>query len=91
LVRFGFLPLVVSIAVDAVSETFRITTELSAWYSGIGRAGILLLLSLTAYAFYTSLGGQAILGTSQRAAPFDRRLFAGRNRDSIRTIAPGSP
>jgi hypothetical protein len=62
LARVGFLPLVVSIAFDTVLECLPITTDLSAWYSGIGLAGACLLLGLTAYAFYTSLGGQPIFG-----------------------------
>jgi hypothetical protein len=35
-----------------------IIPEVSAWYSGIGFAAILLLLALAAYAFRTSLGGR---------------------------------
>ena len=41
---------------------FPITTQLSAWYSGVGLAGLLLLLGLTLYAFHTSLGGRPMFG-----------------------------
>lgn len=62
LVRFGLLAVVVSFAFGTILQSFPITTDLSAWYSGIGLAGVLLLLGLTAYAFYTSLGGQPLFG-----------------------------
>jgi hypothetical protein len=41
---------------------FPVTMQLSAWYSGIGLAGLALLLALTIYAFHTSLGGQPLFG-----------------------------
>jgi len=37
---------------------FPITPQLSAWYSGTGLAGAVLLLAFAAYAFHTSLGGR---------------------------------
>jgi hypothetical protein len=62
LARFGLLAVVVSLEVSTILQWFPITTDLSAWYSGIGLTGMLLLLGLTAYAFYTSLGGQPLFG-----------------------------
>jgi predicted Ser/Thr protein kinase len=62
LARFGLLAVVVSFAFGTILQWFPITTELSAWYFGIGLTGVLLLLGLTAYAFYTSLGGQPLFG-----------------------------
>lgn len=62
LARFGLLAVVVSFEFGTVLQWFPITTELSAWYSGIGMTGVCLLLGLTAYAFYTSLGGQPLFG-----------------------------
>jgi hypothetical protein len=41
---------------------FPITAQLSAWYAGIGLAGLALLLALALYAFHTSLGGQPLFG-----------------------------
>jgi hypothetical protein len=41
---------------------FPITTNLSAWYSGIGLVGLGLMLGLAVYAFHTSLGGQPLFG-----------------------------
>jgi hypothetical protein len=60
--RFGLLTLVVGFAFASVFQSFPITPQLSAWYSGIGLTGLFLLLGLTAYAFYTSLGGQPVFG-----------------------------
>jgi len=62
LVRFGLLALVVSFQFGNILQTFPITTDLSAWYAGIGLTGIVLLLGLTVYGFYTSLGGQSPFG-----------------------------
>ena len=42
--------------------SFPITTQLPAWYVGIGLTGIGLLLALTLYAFHTSLGGRPLFG-----------------------------
>ena len=60
--RFGLLALVVALQVGTTLQWFPITTDLSAWYSGIGLTGACLLLGLTVYAFYTSLGGQPLFG-----------------------------
>jgi len=62
LVRFGLLTVTVQYAVYLLLLTFPITPQLSAWYSGIGIAGIVLLLGFAAYAFHTSLGGQPLFG-----------------------------
>ena len=56
------LATVAGILFSALFFSFPITTQLSAWYSGIGLAGLLLLLGLTPYAFHTSLGGQPLFG-----------------------------
>ena len=62
LFRFGLLALASSLLFTAIFAGFPITTNLSAWYSGIGLAGLVLLLGLTIYAFHTSLGGQPLFG-----------------------------
>jgi len=53
---------VVALQFSTVLQWFPITTDLSAWYSGIGLTGACLLLGLTVYGFYTSLGGQPLFG-----------------------------
>jgi hypothetical protein len=60
LVRFGLLASTVQFAVVFVLEIFPVTPQLSDWYSGIGIAGVVLLLGFAAYAFHTSLGGRPI-------------------------------
>jgi hypothetical protein len=60
--RFGLLALVVALQVTTILQWFPITTDLSAWYAGIGLTGVCLLLGLTFYGFYTSLGGQPLFG-----------------------------
>jgi serine/threonine protein kinase len=60
--RFGLLALVAYVSFFVFSTTFPIAAPLSAWYSGIGLAGLALLLALALYAFHTSLGGQPMFG-----------------------------
>jgi hypothetical protein len=62
LVRFGLLAVVASFWFGVILESFPITPDLSAWYAGIGLVGACLLLGLTLYGFYTSLGGQPLFG-----------------------------
>jgi hypothetical protein len=62
LFRFGLLAFIVSVFFYCILLSFPITTHLSAWYSGIGLAGLALLLAMTLYGFHTSLGGQPIFG-----------------------------
>jgi hypothetical protein len=56
--RFGLLGTVASITFGTLLLQFPITPQLSAWYSGTGLAGAVLLLAFAAYAFHTSLGGR---------------------------------
>ena len=62
LTRFGLLATVAGAWFTATSFSFPITPQLSAWYSGIGLTGLVLLIGLTMYAFHTSLGGQPLFG-----------------------------
>ena len=62
LVRNGLLATIMGILFNELLYFSPITTQLSALYSGIGLAGLALLLGLTVYAFYTSLGGQPLFG-----------------------------
>jgi tRNA A-37 threonylcarbamoyl transferase component Bud32 len=60
--RFGLLSLVVSFFFGNSLAAFPITTQFSAWHSGIGITGLALLLAFTLYAFYYSLGGRPMFG-----------------------------
>jgi hypothetical protein len=60
--RFGPVAVAAQFFFGCVLMGFPITTQLSTWYSGIGLTGLGLLLALTLYAFYTSLGGQPLFG-----------------------------
>jgi hypothetical protein len=59
--RFGLLALMATVYLHNILYLFPITTT-SAWYSGIGFTGLLLLLALPIFAFCTSLGGQPLFG-----------------------------
>jgi hypothetical protein len=62
MLRFGLLALVANVVVFNILQNFPLTTQWSAWYSGIGLAGILLIAALALYGFYTSLGGRPAFG-----------------------------
>ena len=62
LVRYGLLATAAAVFLNIVFASFPITTQMSAWYSGIGLTGLALLLGLTVYAFHTSLGGRPLFG-----------------------------
>ena len=62
MIRFGLLTLVANFVFWYVLSNFPLTTQMSAWYAGIGLAGILLLAAIAFYAFYTSLGGRPVFG-----------------------------
>ncbi len=64
LVRFGVLALIASEFFGAFLAGFPLTTDVSAWYAGIGFAGILLMAAMAFYAFYTSLGGRPMFGAA---------------------------
>jgi hypothetical protein len=48
--------------VFTILQHFPLTTQFSAWYAGFGLTGILLIVALAFYGFYTSLGGRAVFG-----------------------------
>jgi hypothetical protein len=58
--RIGLLATASGLIYLILLVLFPITTRLSALHSGIGLTGLVLLLALALYAFYTSLGGQPI-------------------------------
>ncbi len=62
MIRFGLLALVANFMVYTTLKNFPLTTQGSAWDSGISLAGILLIATLAFYGFYTSVGGRPVFG-----------------------------
>jgi hypothetical protein len=62
MIRFGFLPILANFVFWWLLSTFPLTTQGSAWYSGISLTGILLMAAIAIYAFYTSLGSRPAFG-----------------------------
>jgi len=62
LLRLGLLALAAVVVFDSLRLSFPITAQLSAWHAGVGLTGLVLLLGLAGYGFYTSLGGQPMFG-----------------------------
>ena len=62
LTRFGLLAITTSSAFANLFYRFPITPQLSAWYSGIGLAGVVLMLAFAGYAFHTAVAGQPLSG-----------------------------
>jgi serine/threonine-protein kinase len=60
--RFGLLAVVASYFFTDILGSFPLTTQGSAWYAGLSLAGILLMVAMAFYGFYTSLGGRPIFG-----------------------------
>jgi hypothetical protein len=60
--RLGLLSAAAAILCIQILDHFPITTQFSAWYSGIGLTGLALLLTFVLYAFHTSLGGRPLFG-----------------------------
>jgi hypothetical protein len=60
-VRFGPLAFIVIMLFQHLRTFFPVTTELFAWYATSFILAALVLLILTTYGFYTSLGGQPLL------------------------------
>lgn len=63
LIRLGFLALMAQgVFGFCLLNGFPLTNQGSAWYAGIGMAGILLMAAMALYGFYTSLGGRPVFG-----------------------------
>jgi hypothetical protein len=60
LIRFGLLSMVAAIFVDIVIYATPITLDPSAWYFGRSLGVLIVLLAITVYGFYTSLGGKPL-------------------------------
>jgi hypothetical protein len=61
--RYGLLAITTGVIFLNFLVIFPITTQFSAWYSKFGLIGLALLLIVTLYAFYTSLGDRPMFGT----------------------------
>ncbi len=64
LVRFGLVALIASNVFGVFLGSFPLTSETSAWYAGIGFAGIVVMIAMACYGFYTSLGGRPVFGSA---------------------------
>ena len=62
LIRFGFLPLVVGMTLDNVLQAFPLTSHLSAWYAEPTIFVFTVLIAVSIFSFYTSLGGKPVFG-----------------------------
>jgi serine/threonine-protein kinase len=62
MIRFGLLALVTNFVAYNILQDYPLTTQGSAWYAGIGLAGILVIAAMALYGFYTSLGGRPVFG-----------------------------
>jgi hypothetical protein len=60
LTRFGLLSGVAATFVDIVIYATPITLDPSAWYFGRSLGVLIVLLAITVYGFYTSLGGKPL-------------------------------
>ena len=64
MLRFGVLPIVAGAVFSSILGNLPLTTQISAWYAGISLAGLLVAAAMAFYAFYISLGGRPMLGSS---------------------------
>jgi len=58
--RVGLLAILVGLVVQNVLVVFPMTFHLSRWYATAGLTGIVVILALTIYGFFTALAGQRI-------------------------------
>ena len=60
LVRFGVLPMVLTIFVSSVLPRAPLTTDFSAWYTSSMFTALAIVLILTLWTFRASLGGRTL-------------------------------
>jgi serine/threonine-protein kinase len=63
LTRLGLVAAIVNFFCVSLLTDFPITTEASAWYAGIGYAGLLVFAAVALYGFFTALGGRPAFGS----------------------------
>jgi hypothetical protein len=64
LIRFGLLALVANFVLWYLLSNFPLTTQGSAWYTGISLLGFLVMAAIALFGFYTSLGGRPVFGSA---------------------------
>ncbi len=60
LIRFGILPMAVSVYMGVLFIYVPITTDLFAWYAGPTIASVCIAVGLIAWSFYTGLAGRSV-------------------------------
>jgi hypothetical protein len=60
LIRFGLLPMMVSVFVSAIIAAFPLTFDLSTWYARSTIVAFLTIIALTVFALVTALGGRRL-------------------------------
>ena len=58
--RFGLLSTIVYFLFFSLDFDYPLTTDLSSWYAGNGLFAIGMMLLMSGYGFYTSLGSQKL-------------------------------
>jgi hypothetical protein len=61
--RFGLLALVVGMVVQNILVTFPATSHLGRWYASGAIAGMVMIVAVALFAFYTALAGQPVFTT----------------------------
>ena len=60
LIRFGMLALVLGLVIQNALTLFPTTSHFSRWYASAGLTGIIVILALALYGFYTGLAGKPL-------------------------------
>jgi serine/threonine-protein kinase len=62
LLRFGLVGFIAGYFLLGILTMVPLTTDPSAWYAGVGSAGVLLVLAIAVAAFVISVGGRPLFG-----------------------------
>jgi hypothetical protein len=62
LLRFGLVGFIAGFFLFNILVDVPLTTDPSAWYAGVGFAGVLLVLGVAVAAFVISVGGRPLFG-----------------------------
>jgi hypothetical protein len=60
LLRFGVLPLAAAVFVAVMMDTFSVTSDFSAWYSGAAFVALGTVLASAVWSFRAALGGRTV-------------------------------
>jgi membrane protein CcdC involved in cytochrome C biogenesis len=58
--RFGLLALIVGLVVQNILAVFPITSHLGRWYAPAGTTGMLVIVGVAVFGFYSALAGQSL-------------------------------